>query len=334
MNLRKPERLLALAVLSSLLVRSPASVAQVAPPAPPSDVNKAEASSHFRRGVAFYKDGDFRDALVEFRRAYQLAPSNQVLYNVARCYSELHENAKAITTFDRYLENATPTELDEVKRRAIVSEMQRLEQRVARVDARVAVDRADVAIDGEVVGMSPLPRAIVIDSGSHTVSASKAGYVPATKKIDVAAGDHVVLELDLLPASPQPPATTSTPPGATESSPDRRKHGGPSTAAWVTGASTLIFAAAGTTFGVLALNAHGDLSSATSSLPGDAATISRDHERMQAFSAAADIAGALAVCGGAATIVLLVTGGATPSDSRRGVAWDMGPLGVSARGRF
>ena len=42
---------------------------------------QAEARAHFSRGVEFYKEGDYRTALIEFKRAYEVLPNYKVLYN-------------------------------------------------------------------------------------------------------------------------------------------------------------------------------------------------------------------------------------------------------------
>ncbi|MBV9946426.1 MAG: tetratricopeptide repeat protein, partial [Myxococcales bacterium] len=42
-----------------------------------------DASVHFKRGLQLFDEGDYTLALVEFNRAYQLAPNYRALYNIA-----------------------------------------------------------------------------------------------------------------------------------------------------------------------------------------------------------------------------------------------------------
>ena len=42
----------------------------------------AQASEHFTRGVRLYQEDDFRTALIEFSRAYELAPNPAVLFDL------------------------------------------------------------------------------------------------------------------------------------------------------------------------------------------------------------------------------------------------------------
>ena len=43
-----------------------------------------EAGKHFQRGVDLYNDGDFRGALVEFKKAYSVWPRANVLYDIGQ----------------------------------------------------------------------------------------------------------------------------------------------------------------------------------------------------------------------------------------------------------
>ncbi|HEY6459174.1 MAG TPA: hypothetical protein VIY73_03455, partial [Polyangiaceae bacterium] len=56
-------------------------------PAPSSDLSDlTQAREHFGRGVRMYQEDDFRGALIEFSRAYELAPNWAVLYNVGQSH--------------------------------------------------------------------------------------------------------------------------------------------------------------------------------------------------------------------------------------------------------
>src|SRR5205823_3161495 len=65
--------------------------------------NMDEGRKHFQAGVQFYKEGDFRAALIEFKRAYESAPNYKVLYNLGQTNLELQDYAQALTSFQKYL---------------------------------------------------------------------------------------------------------------------------------------------------------------------------------------------------------------------------------------
>src|SRR5256885_16070504 len=65
--------------------------------------NSRDAAKHFQRGVDLYNDGDFRGALVEFKKAYGLWPRANVLYDVGQTEYQLLDYASALRTMERYL---------------------------------------------------------------------------------------------------------------------------------------------------------------------------------------------------------------------------------------
>src|SRR5690349_17758223 len=67
--------------------------------APPVD----EARSRFQKGVQLFHEGGYEAALAEFRKAYQLAPSYRLLYNIAQVHYELHDYVSALKSFRQYV---------------------------------------------------------------------------------------------------------------------------------------------------------------------------------------------------------------------------------------
>jgi hypothetical protein len=58
------------------------------------------------------------------------------------------------------------------------------------------VPAADVLIDGERIGKTPLESTITVSPGSHTVEVRRAGYAPAERSITLQDGSHADLSLD------------------------------------------------------------------------------------------------------------------------------------------
>jgi len=57
-----------------------------------------EASTRFKRGLQLFDEGDYALALVEFERAYQLAPNYRALYNIGLVNVQLGRYAEATRT--------------------------------------------------------------------------------------------------------------------------------------------------------------------------------------------------------------------------------------------
>jgi hypothetical protein len=62
-----------------------------APATPPTPGEAEAARAHFRMGVDFYRERNFRAALIEFQRAYRAAPHYKLLYNLGQASVELQE---------------------------------------------------------------------------------------------------------------------------------------------------------------------------------------------------------------------------------------------------
>jgi len=88
-----------------------------------------EAGVHFQRAVQLYSEADYRAALVEFKRAYELAPNVTVLYNLGETYYQLQQYAEALTTFERFLAEGGTQHKQEVENAVSV-----LKTRVGKLD--------------------------------------------------------------------------------------------------------------------------------------------------------------------------------------------------------
>lgn len=96
-----------------LLAAQPTAFAQSEPPsgglAPTSSAAAAkspEAAKRAESGRALYKEGKYLDALLEFQRAYAIAPSAALTYNIARCHERLSQWQDAIGMYERYVREA------------------------------------------------------------------------------------------------------------------------------------------------------------------------------------------------------------------------------------
>src|SRR5256885_16109878 len=68
-------------------------------PSPSSDPAKMEgARQRYQRGLQLFNEPNFEAARVEFERAYQLAPSYKILYNIGLCYEQLGDYVQAQST--------------------------------------------------------------------------------------------------------------------------------------------------------------------------------------------------------------------------------------------
>ena len=67
-------------------------------------VEKDDPKVRFQHGVDLFRDGDYRAAVIEFRRAYELSPNPRVLYNLGEASLEAQDYPAAQSALRRYLD--------------------------------------------------------------------------------------------------------------------------------------------------------------------------------------------------------------------------------------
>jgi hypothetical protein len=166
------------------------SLVAAAPPAAAGD-NSREAAKHFQRGVDLYNDGDFRGALVEFKKAYTVWPRANVLYDIGQTEYQLLDYASALKTMERYL---AETGANAPHRQEVESSVEVLRGRVGRI-ILTSDPACDVTVDDQPAGTTPLDGPILVSVGPRKLSITCAGPRNASKRVEVSAGETLRVEL-------------------------------------------------------------------------------------------------------------------------------------------
>jgi tetratricopeptide (TPR) repeat protein len=202
--------LLSGAARAALVAGAIAALARPALAAPPG--NKAEARRHFQVGVTEAQAGAYREAVIEFTRAYELYPNFAVLYNLGTAQAALGEGGKAVSA-DR--------------RAKVVEETKALATRTGSIVPHVTPEAARLTLDGAALEHPTTGAGLRVNVGVHRLAAAADGYLPAEQAVTVASGDvaNVTLALSRVPparpepAPPPPPPVVELPPPAAAASP-------------------------------------------------------------------------------------------------------------------
>jgi len=271
-----------------------------------------EAAKHFQRGVSLYGEADYRAALVEFKRAYAIAPNIAVLYNVGETQFQLQDYAAALTTFDRFLADGN---------------IEILRSRVGHLIVTSAPTGADITVDDQPVGKTPLDRPLLVSIGRRKVVATVPGRPPVSRYVEVAADDSVTVALPLpAPAEADTTASASWPPDAPHES-----HLGTTlrVAGWI---GTALLAGGAGVFGYLATDESNQLQKARATFPVAGGTLAHASNLTMTYAIAADSLAAAAVVLGGVTLVSTIASHSADSPARgaaREVRVGLGP--TSAR---
>jgi Tetratricopeptide repeat/PEGA domain len=157
-----------------------------AQPAPtPEEVQQAQV--RWNEGKAYFDAGNFEAARVAFKQAYTVFPHAAFLQNLgeAELRTGRHvEAARHFTAFLRASSTGSPAQRELAKK-----SLAKAAERLGSIIVTTNVDDAEIRIDDEVVGRSPLGSlAWYVEPGRHLITARKDGYLDGSERIDVAIG--------------------------------------------------------------------------------------------------------------------------------------------------
>ena len=156
-----------------------------------------KARSHFEQGVEFYAEGDYRAALIELQRAYELHRTYKLLYNLGQVAYELRDYAGAERFFRDYLAKGG-NELSPERRREVKQELARLRSRLASLRVNTSQPGATIRVDDRVVVH---PDGLVrVSAGRRVIRAEAPGFAPVERVVDVTGGEELTVDLSFGPS--------------------------------------------------------------------------------------------------------------------------------------
>jgi hypothetical protein len=172
-----------------------------APPAPvgPPSLAEAltgEAKAAYEGGKLLYVDGDFAGAKVKFQAAYDAAKDPRLLWNMAVCEKGLRHYARVVALTKQYLELGG-TLISEEDRTEAKDLLNAIESFTVELTLDVSPAGAEIFIDGERVGASPLEKALTVDIGTREINVQKAGFKPFSGSIPVGGQKQASLKVAL-----------------------------------------------------------------------------------------------------------------------------------------
>ena len=272
-----------------------------------------EASNRFKRGLQLFDEGDYTLALVEFERAYQLAPNYRALYNIALVDMQLGRYADAARTFEKYLHDGADS-IPPARRAEVTKTLGELKYRTATLDLSLNVPNAEVTLDGKPIDPARLRGPMVIDAGEHTLRASAPGYLASDKTVTLAGGDRASVRLDLV--------------AFTQAHPETPSHARP--VFWPGFVATGALGVGAIVSGIVMLDARSRLENLQNTADSDAGQRSNAANTQNVAALTADILTGLAVVAGGVSLYLTLG----PDHSPKSAAVTVGPQRVVLSGSF
>jgi tetratricopeptide (TPR) repeat protein len=307
-----------------------------------------QARDRFAKGVQLYHEGSFEAALAEFQKAYQLAPSYRLHYNIAQVYYELHNYVEALRAFWKYLAQGG-NEIPADRKAKVQAEMQKLESRVCYLTIKTNVHGAQITLDDAPVGIAPLRSPVLVNPGLRRVGATRPGYLPVALSVTAAGGERLEVNLPLADAVGHPGLVGhagALPVGGLGLAATDTGTAGPTRSkTWISLATAGVLASGTLVLGLLARDAKGEFETELARVPNTKAGIEDARTRMVRYAALTDAVGAAALMATGVTVYFALTegrprltsavAGGAPRDPRRpGVSLSASPGGLRLDGRF
>ena len=175
----------------------PANAAALPAPPPPArplaDTLPPDLRNEYAAGKILYEDHDYATALVKFQDIYDKAKEARLLWNIAACLKNLRHYARALDALRQYVttgEKLSPQELQDA--RDVIGA---IEPFTTSVTFRVNEPDAELSLDDEVLGTTPVMHPVVVDIGTRHVRVKKEGFRAVDKDVPIGGVKDTVVDL-------------------------------------------------------------------------------------------------------------------------------------------
>ncbi len=154
----------------------------------------AEARRLFELGVGLIEDQQFAEAAATLERSLAIRESAPVLYNLGLAYRGTGQYRRGLEVFARFLEVAGPRHAD--LRGSVATISGELQAALVNVRFEVSGGATKVLVDDAERWAADGVYELTLDPGRHTFQASREGYEPARREMDLGRGERVTVDLD------------------------------------------------------------------------------------------------------------------------------------------
>jgi hypothetical protein len=162
---------------------------------------KLKAKTLLGEGTRLYESGEFAPALEKFTQAYTEYASPKLLYNIAQTQRALGRLAEAMESLERFLLDP-PDDSPEMTADAHTA-MAEIQAKLGRLRIDCNTTRAEISVDGKMVGLAPLKDMLWAAPGKHQITARHPDMIPIVQDAEVAVGSIRNVELTLVSLAAQ-----------------------------------------------------------------------------------------------------------------------------------
>ncbi len=178
-------------VLVVLAMSATASIAHAAPPklAPPppkpagpslpapteptlADALTGDAKADYEAAKVYFTDKDYGRAYLKFQSAYERSKDARLLWNMAACQKEQRKYAKVVPLVEQYIKERGD-KLAPAERDGADALLNAIKPGITSVKVDVSEPDAEIYLDDELIGKSPMTVGTLVDLGPHKLRVKK-----------------------------------------------------------------------------------------------------------------------------------------------------------------
>lgn len=181
-----------------------------------------QAKKEFMEGQALFDASQYEEASAAFQRAFKLAPSWKLHYNIGQCETAAKNYGAALGHFEKFIIQGGD-EIGAERSEEVLSEMKRLRQLVGTLRFLDVPDGSRLTIDGKDYGTFPLAASIRVVAGlEHNIEVSNGSDVLLQQKLVLGATESITISAGQ-DTQPLPDDGAPQSASASEQSPSRLK---------------------------------------------------------------------------------------------------------------
>lgn len=150
-----------------------APAAPAAPAEPPlADSLTGDAKTDYEAGKVYFNDKDYNRAYLKFQSAYDRSKDARLLWNMAACQKEQRKYAKVVPLVEQYIKERGD-KLAPADRELAEGLLAAIKPGVTSVKVDVSEPDAEIYLDDELIGKSPMTASTLVDLGTHKLRVKK-----------------------------------------------------------------------------------------------------------------------------------------------------------------
>ncbi|MBC7976019.1 MAG: hypothetical protein H7138_13690 [Myxococcales bacterium] len=168
-----------------------------------SDAEQALARQLYAAGNHAFVERRYAEALATYKRAITHWDHPAIRFNMVVCLMELGQPIEARGHLDRSLAFGVAAIGPDAHAKAI-AHRERLDRMLVRLTLDCPEPGEEILLDGQLIFVGPGQVSRYVLPGEHQVVGTKRGYLPATKRIKLVAGQPETYQIRLDPSGAPP----------------------------------------------------------------------------------------------------------------------------------